>query len=179
MIDDDGVSGVTSNPSIFEKAIAGSNDYDEAIRKLVEAGEETPLIFESLEVEDIRTAADIFRPVYDSTEGRDGFVSIEVAPTLARDTQSTIAEARRLWREVDRPNILVKVPGTAEGLPAIEQLLGEGININITLLFAIERYEEVAMGLYRRAGKTGARRQAAQPHCLGGQLLCEPHRCDG
>jgi transaldolase/glucose-6-phosphate isomerase len=145
LIDVDGVSGVTSNPSIFEKAIAGSNDYDEAIRKLVEAGEETPAIFESLEVEDIRAAADLFRPVYDSTDGRDGFVSIEVAPTLARDTQATIAEAHRLWREVDRPNILVKVPGTAEGLPAIEQLLGEGININITLLFAIERYEEVAL----------------------------------
>ncbi len=145
LVDVDGVSGVTSNPSIFEKAIAGSNDYDDAIRKLVEAGKETPLIFEALEVEDIRTAADIFRPVYDSTDGRDGYVSIEVAPTLARDTQGTIADAHRLWREVDRPNILVKVPGTAEGLPAIEQLLGEGININITLLFAIERYEQVAM----------------------------------
>ena len=144
LIDDDGVSGVTSNPSIFEKAIAAGNDYDEAIRKLVEAGKETPLIFEALEVEDIRTAADIFRPVYDSTEGRDGFVSIEVAPTLARDTQGSIAEARRLWREVNRPNVLVKIPGTVEGLPAIEQLLGEGININITLLFAIERYAEVA-----------------------------------
>jgi len=144
LIDDDGVSGVTSNPSIFEKAIAGNNDYDEAIRKLVEAGEETPVIFEALEVEDIRTAADIFRPVYDATEGRDGYVSIEVAPTLARDTPGTVADAHRLWREVDRPNILVKVPGTAEGLPAIEQLLGEGININITLLFAIERYEQVA-----------------------------------
>jgi transaldolase/glucose-6-phosphate isomerase len=144
LIDNDGVSGITSNPSIFEKAIAHSNDYDEAIRKLVEAGHETPEIFEALEVEDIRVAADLFRPVYDSTQGRDGFVSIEVAPTLARDTQGTIAEAHRLWQEVDRPNILVKVPGTAEGLPAIEQLLGEGININITLLFAIERYEEVA-----------------------------------
>jgi transaldolase len=145
LIDVDGVSGVTSNPTIFEKAIAGSNDYDQAIQKLAEAGEETPAIFESLEVEDIRMAADLFRPTYDSTEGRDGFVSIEVAPTLARDTQGTIAEAHRLWQEVDRPNILVKVPGTAEGLPAIEQLLGEGININITLLFAIERYAEVAM----------------------------------
>jgi len=145
LIDHDGVSGITSNPTIFEKAIAGSNDYDEAIRKLAEAGEETPAIFESLEVEDIRMAADLFRPAYDSTEGRDGFVSIEVAPTLARDTQGTIAEAQRLWREVDRPNILVKVPGTAEGLPAIERLLAEGININITLLFAIERYQEVAM----------------------------------
>ncbi len=144
LVDEDGVSGVTSNPSIFEKAIAGSNDYDEAIRKLVEAGEETPVVFEALEVEDIRTAADIFRPVYDATDGRDGYVSIEVAPTLARDTPGTIADAHRLWHEVDRPNILVKVPGTAEGLPAIEQLLGEGININITLLFAIERYEQVA-----------------------------------
>lgn len=144
LVDADGVTGVTSNPSIFEKAIAGGNDYDEAIRKLAEAGEEPPLIFEALEVDDIRTAADIFRPIYVATEGRDGFVSIEVAPTLARDTQGTIAEAHRLWEKVNRPNILVKVPGTAEGLPAVEHLLGEGINVNITLLFSIERYEEVA-----------------------------------
>lgn len=144
LIDKDGITGITSNPSIFEKAIAGSNDYDAIIRKLVEAGEEPSLIFETLAVEDIQTAADLFRPIYQSTEGRDGFVSIEVAPTLARDTQRTIEDARRLWKKVNRPNILVKVPGTAEGLPAIEQLLGEGININITLLFAIERYEEVA-----------------------------------
>ncbi len=144
LIDADGVSGITSNPSIFEKAIAGSNDYDESIRKLVEDGKQPPAIFESLEVEDIRTAADLFRPIYEATEGHDGFVSIEVAPTLARDTEATIVEARRLWIEVNRPNILVKVPGTAEGLPAIQQLLGEGININITLLFAIERYAEVA-----------------------------------
>jgi transaldolase/glucose-6-phosphate isomerase len=144
LMDQDGVSGITSNPSIFEKAIAGSADYDPDIRRLVQAGKEAPEIFESLEVEDIRTAADLFRPTYDSTEGRDGYVSIEVAPTLARDTQATITDARRLWHEVNRPNILVKVPGTAEGLPAIQQLLGEGININITLLFAIERYEQVA-----------------------------------
>ncbi len=144
LIDNDGVSGVTSNPTIFEKAIAGSNDYDGEIRKLVEAGESTPEIFETLETEDIRTAADLFRPLYDKTEGRDGFVSIEVAPTLARNTKATIEEAHRLWKEVNRPNILVKVPGTAEGLPAIEQLLADGININITLLFAIERYEQVA-----------------------------------
>jgi len=144
LIDNDGVSGITSNPSIFEKAIAGSSDYDAAIQKLVAAGVDTPLIFETLEVEDIQMAADLFRHTYDSTAGRDGFVSIEVAPTLARDTEGTIADARRLWKKVGRPNILVKVPGTAEGLPAIEQLLGEGININITLLFAIPRYEEVA-----------------------------------
>jgi transaldolase len=103
------------------------------------------MIFESLEVEDIQTAADLFRPTYDATEGADGYVSIEVAPTLARDTKGTIADARRLWGKVNRPNILVKVPGTAEGLPAIEQLLSEGININVTLLFAIERYEQVAL----------------------------------
>ena len=156
LIDHDGVSGITSNPSIFEKAIVGADDYDDTIKRLVEAGEESPEIFEELEVEDIRTAADFFRPVYDSTEGRDGFVSIEVAPTLARDTQRTIADAHRLWKEVDRPNILVKVPGTAEGLPAIEQLLGEGININITLLFAIERYRASGLGLYFRAGKARA-----------------------
>lgn len=144
LIDNDGVSGVTSNPTIFEKAIAGSTDYDGEIRKLVEAGEVTAEIFETLETQDIRAAADLFRPLYDRTEGRDGFVSIEVAPTLARNTKGTIEEAHRLWKEVDRPNILVKVPGTAEGLPAIEQLLAEGININITLLFANERYEEVA-----------------------------------
>ncbi len=145
LIDKDGVTGITSNPSIFEKAIAGSDDYDTAIRKLVEAGIETPLIFESLEVEDIQKAADLFRPTYDATEAQDGYVSIEVAPTLARDTQGTIVEARRLWSKVNRPNILVKVPGTAEGLPAIQKLLGEGININVTLLFAIPRYEEVAL----------------------------------
>lgn len=145
LIDNDGVSGITSNPSIFEKAIAGGDDYDTSIQKLVEAHVETPLIFEALEVEDIQTAADLFRHVYDSTQGRDGFVSIEVAPTLARDTQATIIEARRLWSKVNRPNILVKVPGTAEGLPAIQQLLSEGVNINITLLFAIPRYEEVAL----------------------------------
>jgi transaldolase/glucose-6-phosphate isomerase len=144
LIDEDGISGVTSNPSIFEKAVSGSQDYDVAIRKLVAEGKEPPAIFESLEVEDIRGAADLFHPTYKATEGRDGFVSIEVAPTLARDTERTIAEARRLWGEVNRPNILIKVPGTAEGLPAIEQLLREGININITLLFALERYTQVA-----------------------------------
>ena len=145
LIDVDGITGITSNPSIFEKAISSSTEYDDSIRKLAKAGNNAPLIFESLEVEDIRMAADIFRPVYDSTNGGDGFVSIEVAPTLARDTRGTVTEARRLWRKVDRPNVLVKVPGTAEGLPAIERLLSEGININITLLFVIERYEQVAL----------------------------------
>ncbi len=144
LIDEDGLSGVTSNPSIFEKAIAGSKDYDDTIRKLVAEGEQGQAIYESIAVEDIQMTADLFRSTYDATKGRDGFVSIEVSPTLAHDTAGTIEEARRLWREVNRPNILVKVPGTPEGLPAIEQLLGEGLNINITLLFGIARYEDVA-----------------------------------
>jgi len=144
LIDEDGLSGVTSNPSIFEKAIAGSKDYDGVIRKLTYEGREAGEIFETLAVEDIQMAADLFLPTYRATDARDGYVSIEVSPTLAHDTTGTIAEARRLYREVNRPNVLVKVPGTVEGLPAIQQLLGEGININITLLFAIERYEAVA-----------------------------------
>jgi transaldolase/glucose-6-phosphate isomerase len=144
LIDEDGLSGVTSNPSIFEKAIAGSKDYDEAIQKLASEGRGAAQIFETLAVEDIQMAADLFLPTYYATDARDGYVSIEVSPTLAHDTTGTIEEARRLYRAVNRPNVLVKVPGTVEGLPAIQQLLGEGININITLLFAIERYEEVA-----------------------------------
>jgi len=144
LIDEDGLSGVTSNPSIFEKAIAGSTDYDGAIRKLASEGREATQIFESLAVEDIQMAADLFLPTYNATDARDGYVSIEVSPALAHDTAGTIGEARRLHGEVNRPNVLVKVPGTVEGLPAIQQLLGEGININITLLFGIARYEQVA-----------------------------------
>jgi transaldolase/glucose-6-phosphate isomerase len=144
LIDEDGLSGVTSNPSIFEKAIAGSTDYDGAIRKLASEGREAAQIFETLAVEDIQMAADLFLPTYHATDARDGYVSIEVSPTLAHDTPGTIGEARRLYGAVNRPNVLVKVPGTVEGLPAIQQLLGEGININITLLFAIVRYEQVA-----------------------------------
>jgi transaldolase len=144
LIDEDGVSGVTSNPSIFEKAIAGSKDYDAAITKLVGEGLSGAPLFERLEVEDIQMAADLFRPTYNRSKGQDGYVSLEVAPDLAHDTEATMAQARRLWQTVNRPNILVKIPGTKEGLPAIEQCLAEGININITLLFAQERYEEVA-----------------------------------
>lgn len=157
LIDSDGLSGVTSNPSIFEKSITGSKDYDSSIRAGVEKGLEGADLFELLAVEDIQRACDLFLPTYQQTEGRDGFVSIEVSPKQARDTQATITEARRLWRSVNRPNVLVKIPGTAEGLPAIETCLAEGININITLLFAVERYVEVAerylTALERRAGR--------------------------
>jgi transaldolase/glucose-6-phosphate isomerase len=144
LIKEDGVHGVTSNPSIFEKAIAGSHDYDDAIRTLALAGKSVEEIYQALTVEDIQRAADIFRPVYDQTEGGDGFVSLEVSPHLAHDTEGTIAEAQQLWAAVNRPNVLIKVPATLEGLPAIQRLIGEGINVNVTLLFGLPRYRQVA-----------------------------------
>lgn len=143
MIEDDGVSGVTSNPSIFEKAITKSHDYDEAIRALTLQKKSTDEIYQYLTVDDIQMVADLLRPTYDRTDGQDGFVSLEVSPTLAHDTQGTIQEARQLWSLVDRPNSMIKVPGTREGIPAIKHLTGEGINVNITLLFSLPRYREV------------------------------------
>jgi transaldolase len=142
-IDQDGASGLTSNPSIFEKAIAGSHDYDGAIRILAQEGKSSAEIYQALTIEDIRCAADLFRPIYDRVDGADGFVSLEVSPKLAHDTAGTIAEARQLWTAVNRPNLFIKVPATQEGLPAIQQLIGEGINVNITLLFGLPRYREV------------------------------------
>jgi transaldolase len=142
-IEEDGLSGMTSNPTIFQKAIAESSLYDTDIKSLARTSKNAGDIFESLAVADVRGAADAFRSVYDRTGGDDGFVSIEVAPGLARDTQGTITEARRLWKSCEKPNVMVKIPGTAEGLPAIRQCLAEGININITLLFSVARYREV------------------------------------
>jgi transaldolase len=145
LIERDGLRGVTSNPSIFEKAIAGTHDYDATIRDLVLAGKTPAEVYESLTVEDVGRAADMFRGVYyDESAGRDGFVSIEVSPHLAHDTEGTVAEARRLWSALDRPNVMIKIPGTQEGLPAIRRCLAEGINVNITLLFSLSRYREVA-----------------------------------
>ncbi|HEX5837190.1 MAG TPA: transaldolase [Anaerolineales bacterium] len=144
LIGQDGVSGVTSNPSIFEKAITESRDYDEAIRTLISERKTADEIYLQLSVEDIQHVADLLRPVYDRTAGRDGFISIEVSPGLANDTAGTIEEARRLWSLVERPNVMIKVPATQAGLPAIRQLTGEGLNINITLLFGLPRYREVA-----------------------------------
>jgi transaldolase len=144
LIEEDGVSGVTSNPSIFEKAIAESHDYDESIRILTRIGKTSNEIYQLLTVEDIQGVADLLRPTYDRTNGLDGFVSIEVNPKFAHDTASTVTEARRLWSLVSRPNTMIKVPATREGLPAIRQLIGEGINVNITLLFGLTRYREVA-----------------------------------
>jgi len=144
LIDDDGLKGVTSNPAIFEKAIAGNRDYDDAIRTLARAGQSVADIYQGLTVEDVQRAADLFRPLYEKVAGKDGFVSLEVNPHLAHDTQGAIAEARRLWQALGRPNVLIKVPATKAGLPAIRQLIGEGINVNVTLLFGLPRYREVA-----------------------------------
>lgn len=143
-IQQDGASGLTSNPSIFEKAIAESNDYDTAIHALEQLGKSAEEIYQTLTIEDIQHAADLFRPLYDRLEGRDGYVSLEVSPTLAHDTAGTISEARHLWIAVSRPNLFIKVPATKEGLPAILQLISEGINVNITLMFGLPRYREVA-----------------------------------
>jgi transaldolase len=144
LIDEDGLGGVTSNPSIFEKAIAESHDYDDAIRALVLDGKNADEIYARLTVEDIQSVADLFRPLFDRLDGTDGFVSLEVSPYLAHDTAKTIEEARRLWAAVARPNVMIKVPGTLQGLPAIKQLIGEGINVNVTLLFGLPRYRQVA-----------------------------------
>ncbi len=143
LIEEDGLRGMTSNPTIFQKAIADGDAYDEQIKELVRAGKSAGEIFEALAIKDIQDACDLFRPVYDRTEGLDGMVSIEVSPSLARDTEGTLVEARRLWRTVARPNVMIKVPGTVEGAPAVEQLLSEGINVNITLLFSGQNHERV------------------------------------
>lgn len=139
-----GVSGLTSNPTIFEKAISGSTDYDDAILGMAGDNKSASETFEALAVEDIRAAADLLRPIYDRTGGVDGYASLEVSPRLAHDTEATIAEARRLFAALDRPNVLIKVPATPEGIPAIRWLTGEGINVNVTLIFSIDAYEQVS-----------------------------------
>jgi transaldolase/glucose-6-phosphate isomerase len=145
MIADDGLKGVTSNPSIFEKAIGHGEDYDDLIREAEAAGDLDPgALFEGLAVHDIQEGADAMRPVYQQTQGRDGYISLEVSPYLAMQTHETIEEARRLWREVSRPNLMVKIPGTKPGIPAIRQMISEGVNINVTLLFSADVYAEVA-----------------------------------
>jgi len=149
LIQEDGISGETSNPAIFEKAILGTDDYAEAMRTLIEQGQSAREIYEILAVADVRLAADEFLSVYEETEGQDGFVSLEVSPSVAFDTQATIAEAKHLWSRVDRRNAFIKIPGTPQGLPAIEECLYQGININITLLFAVSAYEEVAAAYIR------------------------------
>ncbi len=149
-----GLRGITSNPSIFEKAIAGTSEYDSELRELAGQGRSVQEIYEALAIRDIQEAADILRPVYDQSLGVDGYVSLEVRPDLAHDTQATIVEARRLFGALGRPNVMIKVPATREGVPAVTSLIGEGINVNVTLIFSLKQYEGVAeaylAGLERR-----------------------------
>jgi transaldolase len=165
LIADDGLRGMTSNPTIFEKAIAGSRLYDDEIRTLADAGRSTQEIFEQLAVADVRAACDAFAGVYDATGGADGLVSLEVSPALAHDTDATIHEAERLWRALDRPNAMIKIPGTKAGLPAITHCTAAGISVNVTLLFSVERYGEVIEafleGLDRRLAAGAALRGIA------------------
>ena len=160
LVQEDGVHGVTSNPTIFDKAIAAGSAYDDAFRLLLstDPDRDAQTLFESLEIEDLQMAADILRPVYDQTEGADGFVSIEVSPRLAYDTAASIAEAQRLWKAVNRPNLMVKIPSTVAGIQAVEVLIANGININITLMFSLAHYEAVAQAYLR-----GLKRNA-NPH---------------
>jgi transaldolase len=139
-----GVQGVTSNPAIFEKAIAGSSDYDGEMKALITAGKSVTDIYEALAIKDIQLAADVMRSVYAATGGRDGYVSLEVSPFLANDTPRTAAEARRLYQAVGRPNVMIKIPATAEGLPAITETIASGVNVNVTLIFALANYQSVA-----------------------------------
>ncbi len=143
LLDEDGVVGVTANPTIFEKSIGSGHAYDAQMQQFIGEGKSTNDIYENMVMTDIRTVADLLRPIYDRTGGQDGFVSLEVSPDLAQDTEATIAEVRRFWKTVDRPNLMIKIPGTPEGLPAIRQALSEGININITLIFSLENYRRV------------------------------------
>lgn len=150
LIEQDGISGITSNPAIFAAAIAGSDAYDDQIRRLSNGDGDNIALYEALAIDDIRAAADLLRPTFERTAGTDGFVSLEVNPHLARDTAGTLAEAERLWQAVDRKNVLIKIPGNPEGVPAIEEALYRGININVTLLFSLEAYERV-MQAHQRA----------------------------
>jgi transaldolase len=152
----DGVRGVTSNPSIFDAAIAGSDDYDPDIRQLAASGKSVNKIYETLAFEDIRQAADILRPVFDRTNGNDGYVSLEVNPVLANDTAATISEAKRLFQGLDRPNVMIKIPATREGIPAIEAVISQGINVNVTLIFSVEQYAAAAQAYITGLGKFSA-----------------------
>lgn len=143
-IDETGIRGVTSNPTIFQKAIAGSDTYDTEIKSLLAEGKDAAEVFQTVAVKDIQDACDLFRPLYDESNKVDGYISLEVLPSLARDTEGTLENARILWKAVNRPNLMIKVPGTVEGVPAIKQLLTEGVNVNITLLFSLNNYETVA-----------------------------------
>jgi transaldolase len=156
MIENRGLRGITSNPAIFEKAIVGNAIYDADIEARIRAGKSLQEIYESLIFADIRDACDIFRPVYEESDRLDGYISIEVPPTIARDTQKTIEEARRYFNQLGKENVMIKIPGTQEGLPAVEQAISEGINVNVTLLFSVDSYVETAWAYIRGLEKAAA-----------------------
>ena len=156
MIENRGIRGITSNPAIFEKAIAGNKIYDADIEKGIRAGLPTYKIYESLVFDDIRHACDVFRPIYEESNGLDGYISIEVPPTIAHDTEATIEEARRYYQEIGRENVMIKIPGTDSGLPAVEEVIADGINVNVTLLFSVESYVNSAWAYIRGLEKRAA-----------------------
>ena len=168
---------MTSNPAIFEKAIASSPDYTQDLQALAKRKDlDAKGIYEHLAIKDIQDAAEVLRRVYDQTKRRDGYVSLEVSPYLAHKTQETIDEARRLWKTVGRENVMIKVPGTPEGIPAIRELIGDGININVTLLFAQDVYERSGRSVHRRPRGFGEARRRLEPRRQRGQLFRQPHR---
>lgn len=175
LVEEDGLRGVTSNPTIFQKAIAGSNEYDDTVRAVLAADPhaDARTLYERLAVEDIQRAADVLRPVYDETDGADGFVSLEASPHLAYDTVGTINEVQHLWQAVNRPNVMIKVPATPQGIPAIEALIAEGININITLMFSLDHYEAVAQAYIRGLSR------CADPHRVASVASFFVSRVDG
>ena len=176
MIEEDGLCGMTSNPSIFEKAIAESDIYDQDIHDLAKKKKDVKAIYETLSQRDVQNAADEFRTVYEKTDGKDGYVSLEVNPHLAHDTKGTIEEVRRLWLTLKRPNILIKVPSTAEGLPAIRQLISEGININVTLLFGLHRYRQVIKAYIAGIEDTNGPRKTSEQYSLCSKFLFKSYR---
>ncbi len=180
LVERDGLRGVTSNPSIFEKAIGHSDEYDDSLKAVQATGDSRVIdLYEGLAIADIQAAADVLRPVYEASDGADGYVSLEVSPYLALDTEETLAEARRLHKAVSRDNLMVKVPATPQGIPAIRQLTSEGISINVTLLFSQEAYEAVARAFIDGLDERAKARPRRLAHRQRGELLHQPHRRAG
>src|SRR3954466_12501249 len=166
LVREESLRGQTSNPAIFEKAILGAEDYDEQIEQLAQEGADARSIYQAIAIQDVQDAADVLRSVYDDTDGYDGYVSLEGDPDLAFDTQRTMEQAREYWGRVDRPNLMIKIPGTDEGLPAIEQMIYEGLNINVTLLFKVEQYEKVTEAYIRGLERRHAEGKSVDVHSV-------------
>ena len=179
MLDEDGLKGMTSNPTIFEKAIAGSTDYDDQLKELAPTEKSIDEIYEALSMQDIKMAADAFRPLYDKSGGIHGYISYEVSPTLANDTDGTIAAARRYWDTLARPNVMIKVPSTPAGLPAIEQLISEGLNVNVTLMFSMKHYDSVAEAFIRGLERRLKAGQIDRQGLVGRERIRQPRRDSG